>query len=744
MPSGDKIYLRSSYEKRFISCLLDRNIDFLYEPKVFDLGDSTYRPDLYLPFYKTYIEIKGYLRMDAKIKLLKLLDKFPKINLRVVILKDILELENEGTFNIKGIGVPLKRYLTKEVDGKMLINCTLSHEFDCLYDSINETIYGAKILDIDGISGRCLDVGSMSHAYFTQNLSNVTIDNNANADEGISPNNYGSEIVRGIQKIEGYYLLHRYATKRFDVKRANDLLKSILLGDVYFHDASGIGIQQPYCFAMSTSMIMIEGRPYGSLHSLPPKRADSFIAQTAEVVMDNSQIFCGALALGDLFVNYAWYSKRENLPDKTIVNDFQKTVHIFNNAFRIGGQSPFTNFSLFDRPNLEKVFEHYTYPDGSRPDFDYIMHIQKIFAEWFAKGDPASGLPYRFPICTANICVSKDKEIIDKDFLDFVSKVNLEKGCFNIYINDGFKISSCCRLVNDSSRMQFKSDTLGNGGVQIGSHRVVTLNLPRIALKSKNDQKKFYAELDSILESARDLLQIHREEILRRRVDRGFLKFFKPLGWFTLNHLFSTIGIIGVSETNKLMGFDITSEEGTQFTLDVLNYIEDFAKKTSVETGHSFNVEEIPGEAVASKLCQKDKIIFGEENVPFELYSNQYIPLMENVSLPERIITTGKFMEILSGGGILHLNVAEQIKDPAVMKHLIEYSVQNGISHMAVNYGFGTCKNGHTTICGNSIKCSICGEEIDEYVTRIIGYFSKVSNWQKTRREYEFPRRVFK
>jgi ribonucleoside-triphosphate reductase len=175
----------------------------------------------------------------------------------------------------------------------------------------------------------------------------------------------------------------------------------------------------------------------------------------------------------------------------------------------------------------------------------------------------------------------------------------------------------------------------------------------------------------------------------------------------------------------------------------MLKYIEDFAIKSSNELGFSLNVEEIPGEQVAPKLCQKDKLLFGKDKVPFELYSNQYVPLIEQASIPERIITTGKFMEILSGGGILHLNIAEQIKDPEVMKHLIKYSVSKGVSHAAINYGFGQCFNGHTTICGNSPICSICGSKIDTYVTRTVGYQARVSNWGKVRREYEFPRRVF-
>jgi ribonucleoside-triphosphate reductase len=292
--------------------------------------------------------------------------------------------------------------------------------------------------------------------------------------------------------------------------------------------------------------------------------------------------------------------------------------------------------------------------------------------------------------------------------------------------------------------MSFRADSFGNGGVNVGSIRVVTANLPRIALKSKGNQEKFFVELNRVLVLIKDLLQVHREGLLQKRIDEGFLKFYNPLKWFSLGHMFSTIGILGIYETNLLMGRDIRSQKGEEFTLDVLNYIENFAKKSSLELKTSFNVEEVPAESVSSKLVQKDKIVFGENKVPFELYSNQYIPLIEDVSIPERIKTTGKFMEILSGGGILHLNIKERIVDVNVMRDLIVYAVKNGISHLAVNYSFGTCENGHTTVCGNSTKCLICDGKIAEYVTRTVGYFARVSNWGRVRREYEFPRRVFK
>jgi len=174
----------------------------------------------------------------------------------------------------------------------MQINLTLEPRFDDLYNNYALSDVRAKLLDLDGISRDKLDVGKMSHAYFTRNLSDVTIDQNANANESISPNNYSAEVMKGIMKLEGYYLLWKYAVKAYDLRVANKLIRYIWDGDLYFHDPTGI--QVPYCWAFSTANLMVEGRPYGQLYSKPPKRADSFIAQVTEVTMDLSQEYVGA------------------------------------------------------------------------------------------------------------------------------------------------------------------------------------------------------------------------------------------------------------------------------------------------------------------------------------------------------------------------------------------------------------------------------------------------------------------
>jgi anaerobic ribonucleoside-triphosphate reductase len=625
----------------------------------------------------------------------------------------------------------------------MQISLSFEKEFDQLYEEYINDKKKHKLLEIEGVAPNNLDIALMSKKYFTQRLADISINQNANSNGNISPNNYSAEVPKGLMKLDGYYLLWDYSRKRFGLDRANELIKAIWDGDIYFHDASGAGINQPYCWAFSTAVLLANGRNYGQLYSKIPKRSDSFISQVIELTMDLSQEYAGAISPADMIINYCWFAKQENLNNYQILNDLQRFVHVVNNMFRVGGESPFTNISLFDRINLQKVFGEYRYPDGTEIDIEYIMSVQKIFGEWFAKGDPISELPYRFPIVTINLSKDNDGNILDQDFLNWTCKVNLKRGCFNLYINDGSKIASCCRLINNKERMKYRIDSFGNGGLNIGSSRVVTVNLPRIALQSNGNEEKFIEILKQKLQMCEDLLIVHRKEILDRRIKKGFLKFYKPLDWFSIKQLFSTFGIIGNYEMLYFMNKSNQEKDGQEFQLKVLQTIEEFAQEASERNSVSFNVEEIPGESCAPNLVKKDKLFFGEKCVPFELYSNQYIPLIQDALMIDRIKITGKFMDILSGGGILHLNLSEPIEEEQTMKKIIEFCVQNKVSHFAINYGYGICENDHTTICGNSNVCSVCQGDIKEWMTRIVGYFTKISSWNKTRREFEFPNRKF-
>lgn len=625
--------------------------------------------------------------------------------------------------------------------------------FSNLYNRIASTKKGREFLKIEGIDRDRLDLPSMSKQYFTQDTADMSIDANANANGKYDKNlnNYMSEVVKGQLKLQGYYLLHRELEKEHGLEKADELLIKVINGDLYFHDSTAIQVH--YCYAYSTSRLMIEGRTWGQLKSAPPKRLRSFISQVIETTMDLSQEQAGAAAIGDFLVNVSYYTKKENLSDKEIENEMQNFVHIMNNKFRTSGQSPFTNISIFCRNNIKALFDGYLFPDMSTIDIDEIMRVQEIFMKFFTKGDPITGEPYRFPVVTATFLEDKEKGIKrDEEFFNLIAKYNFEKGLMNIYgAKSVGKIASCCRLVNDLDLLG--GDSFGNGGLNIGSHRVVTLNLPRLALYAKErylSNSQFFKLLNSYLEDARLLLKAHRN-LLHKRANKGFLKFIKPLNYINIDqHLFSTIGINGMYEMMHFLN-DGDLKDGKHLKKNIIRkekkiiaYINNKTKEWTQEDNLPYNVEQVPAESLAPKNAKKDKIMFGDEIQPFELYSNQFVPLSENYDIFDRIKLEGEFFAELSGGGITHINLNEPLKTKEDMKKLMEFAFNNGNEHFAINYNFNCCKNGHTTIGSNNESiCPICNEVIEKRLTRVIGYFTETTDWNKTRRD-NYNKRVFK
>ena len=153
------------------------------------------------------------------------------------------------------------------------------------------------------------------------------------------------------------------------------------------------------------------------------------------------------------------------------------------------------------------------------------------------------------------------------------------------------------------------------------------------------------------------------------------------------------------------------------------------------------NIEQIPGESMAVKLCKADKIIFGKDAVPHEMYSNQFVPLWQDASIWERLEADGKCNQYITGGGIVHAQVQEQLTSQQ-SKQIIRYAVDCGCEHFAVNTVYSICTKDHTHK-GKLTVCPTCQSPIKDYMTRVIGMFTKVSAWNQVRREWEFDRRKF-
>jgi len=579
----------------------------------------------------------------------------------------------------------------------------------------------------------------MAQSYLSKHPTDVSIDNNANVNESKSFCNYISEVMKGWLKLQGYQDLYSILQSSYGKKEADNILSSIWNGDIYMHDSTAI--QVPYCWAFSTQFLIEKGQPWGQLHSLKPHRRRSFIDQVKEITIEAAQEVAGAVAIGDLFVGYAYFVKREGLDisnpyhRKDIENDFQSLVHTLNKKLRPSHQSPFTNLSIFDRPNLEHLFGNTRFPDGSKPDFDIVEEVQKIFCDWYSKGDPISKIPYRFPIVTLNLRTDANKKILDQKAFKYFSKINLNSGCFNIYISSGNKIASCCRLVSDLEMAG--ADSFGNGGISLGSHRVVTVNLARLGKRASNE-KELFSLLNQQLKKTERILIAHRK-LLHKRIDQGFLRLFQ-YGIMHMKRLFSTFAINGVYECLEELSNSITTNKGKALAHKLLNHIKEYSNACSKKHGWPFNVEQVPAESLAVKFAAKDALLY---DMDYQIYSNQFIPLWVDYDIADRVKLDGEFSKTLTGGGISHLNLSEKLTSVDQMKSLIRYAVKSGCEHFAINYNFCKCRNEHITIAGPSKLCPICGDPIEEQYTRIVGYLTKVSAWNKGRRK-EHEKRVFK
>lgn len=559
------------------------------------------------------------------------------------------------------------------------------------------------------------------------------------------------EVVSSLLRYLTFKTIHEKMVELYGRSKATYLSTSLLNGTFYLHDSASFICG--YCLGVDFSRILTEGMPYGQLYSLPPKKPKTFINQVKEAVVELSNEFAGAIAFPTLILLYTYvylkfYGANCTINEKEVKDDFQNLVHTVNKELRNGVESPFTNLSFFDRFILDEmityVYPHFASEVGGKEWFlKKVYEVQKIVMEYLCAGDPVTGAPYRFPVLTANFL--KDKrtgKVVDEEFLDLVCRCNT-RGQMNIYAaEDARKYSMCCRFQPEYESLKF--DSFGNGGINVGSIKVVTINLHRIALEvllsgKKKVEELFFKKLVQRMGEAKKILDAYRE-CLRDFINKGMYRFFN-MKWFDLDrHFFSTVGFIGFYEAVKTLGRSLVSSFSEKVLQTMDSVIKEFNSNSKGQP-FKYNLEQIPGESAAVFLPKLDKYFFGEDAVPYYIYANQFVPLYVKHSLIDKIEIEGRFFKYLSGGGITHVNILHEMK-PEEVKFLINFCVRKGVEHFALNILYSICENKHYSL-GKSEVCPVCGARINDHLTRVVGFFVPVSSWVKERREKEFKERVF-
>lgn len=270
----------------------------------------------------------------------------------------------------------------------------------------------------------------------------------------------------------------------------------------------------------------------------------------------------------------------------------------------------------------------------------------------------------------------------------------------------------------------------------INAFGVVTLNLPRLALLANGNKEKFFELLEEAVDYSVKINHIKRH-IITKRIESGALPLY-TYKFMNMQKQYATTGVNGVYECIHFLGENILEEGGQELCKAILGKINDLNDEADKKYKYAHNLEQTPSENSAIKLASKDKIMKLQDE--FDLYSNQFIPLIVTADVLERIKLQGLFDSQFSGGAICHLNVDTRIDDPEDLATLIEVAVKKGVVYHAVNYNLQRCEDGHMTVGKNDV-CSVCAKPITDNYIRVVGFIVNTKNFHKVRRECDYPNR---
>lgn len=538
---------------------------------------------------------------------------------------------------------------------------------------------------------------------------------------------------------------------------------------IYTHDEATTPVLKQYCMAVSLYPLMMEG--VGNIDGItptPPNDLQSFSGQVTNLIFLLSSQCKGAVAVGEYFIalNYYivqefgpnWYekldvvtttnhcSKQRTIRD-AIYKAFKQFIYGVNQpAGNRSYQSPFTNVSYYDHTYFDSLFGEFYYPDGTKPQWEAVDCLQRLFMKFFNKLRTKQILT--FPVETmAMVYDPKTNDIIDKDYKDFTAEMYAEGHSFFTYISDSAdSLASCCRLRNELAENTF-NPTSGLTGVMTGSCNVITLNINRIVqdcdkaygLKRNGGWKENTSFLRDYLV---DILQrVYKYHIAFKTMlydleDKGMFAASNG-GYIHISKLYSTIGINGLNEAARFLGMTVgNNKEYIEFLQLVLGTIKEQNKIHSIHDANRpflFNSEVVPAEGLGGKNYNWDKEdgywVPEDEN----LYNSYFYDAHDDTSVLDKFILHGRqTYQYTDGGSAAHINLEDHLSKEQYLK-LIDFAIANGTNYFTFNIPNSKCDD-----CGYITKhpiteCPKCHSKNITQYTRVIGYLRPIKSFGKDR-----------
>ncbi|BDS16701.1 ribonucleoside triphosphate reductase [Clostridium perfringens] len=543
-----------------------------------------------------------------------------------------------------------------------------------------------------------------------------------------SPYSFGSLNKHIIAEVSKDYWLNEV----YKDKRIIDAYKN---GDMHIHDLGGLTL---YCCGYSLRNIIlmgVQGIPNIPTSS-PAKHFDAILNQIANLVTIYQNEIMGAVAFNSFDTLLAPYIKKDNLTYEEVKQNLQNFIFSINSNSRAGAEPAFTNitFDLFPPKDLENdlaligdKIQEFTYKECQKE----MDMLNKAFYELMNEGD-YNGRPFSYPIPTYNINSNFDFDNPNNDML-FEMTGKFGYPYFANFVNSDMDQSDvrsmCCRLNLDLRELRKRNGGLFGSGDSTGSIGVVTINLPRLAYKHKNNEKEFFNALKEILIIAKDSLEKKRKWLNDNIINKDMLPAFSTYVGTLKNH-FSTIGIVGLNEMcENFNGNNILTEEGMEFSIKVCNFIREELINFQEETGNLYNFEATPAESTCYRLAKKDVedfediIVRGVREYPY--YTNScHMPPNEVKNLKQLFDHQDKLQVLFTGGTVVHIYCDGAISGEKA-KHIVKTVCKKyRTPYVSISPLNRYCEE-HGYVKERVEECPICGKKLDLY-QRITGYLRKV------------------
>ncbi|BBH28008.1 anaerobic ribonucleoside triphosphate reductase [Intestinibaculum porci] len=512
-------------------------------------------------------------------------------------------------------------------------------------------------------------------------------------------------------------------------------------GDFHIHDLSML---TGYCAGWSLKQLLVEGLGGipGKITSKPAKHLSTLCNQMVNFLGIMQNEWAGAQAFSSFDTYLAPFVKTDDLSYDQVKKCIESFIYGVNTPSRWGTQAPFTNITLdwvvpHDLADLPAIV------GGKEMDFCYkdcqkeMDMINKAFIEVMIEGD-ANGRGFQYPIPTYSITKDFDWSETENNKLLFEMTAKYGTPYFSNYINSDMEPSDvrsmCCRLRLDLRELRRKSGGFFGSGESTGSIGVVTINLPRIAYLSKNEEE-FYKRLDHLMDLAARSLKTKRN-VITKLLEEGLYPYTKRyLGSF--NNHFSTIGLVGMNEAclnAPWLRVNLGSKDAQAFAKDVLNHMRERLVIYQEQYGDLYNLEATPAESTAYRLAKHDKekypdIITASENAERPFYTNSsHLPVGFTDDIFEALDIQDDLQVLYTSGTVFHAFLGEKLPNWQAAAKLVRTIATNyKLPYYTISPTYSICQD-HGYFAGEVDTCPICDQPTEVW-SRITGYYRPISNW---------------